>query len=62
LLQVWISNNENSAIPNDVASVDKGITTNFFADELSDGTNPMKYMIVANGDAQQGKCEVVQLE
>jgi hypothetical protein len=45
-----------------VASVDKGITTNFFADELSDGTNPMKYMIVANGDAQQGKCEVVQLE
>lgn len=62
LLQVWISNNENSAIPNDVASVAKGVTTNFFADELSDGTNPMKYMIVANGDAQQGKCEVVQLE
>ncbi len=62
LLQVWISNNENSAIPNDVASVDKGITTNFFADELSDGTSPMKYVIVANSDVQQGKCEVVKLE
>ena len=62
LLQVWISNNENSSIPNDVATVDKGFTTNFFADELSDGTSPMKYFIVANSDIQQGKCEVVQLE
>ena len=53
---------ENSTVPNDVASVDKGITTNFFANELSDGTSPMKYVIVANGDVQQGKCEVVQLE
>ncbi|MGL4364810.1 MAG: hypothetical protein ACRCSB_06365, partial [Bacteroidales bacterium] len=61
LLQVWISNNENSTIPIDVATVDKGINTHFFANELSDGTNPMNYLIVANGDTQQGKCAIAQL-
>lgn len=51
VLMLWISSTENSQIPNNAAFINSGDTANFTADELTDGSSPMKYLIISNNDA-----------
>lgn len=53
-IETWISATENSPVPTDVSFINSGETANFIASELSDGTLPMKFLIVNNKDIQQG--------
>lgn len=47
-IETWVSATENSPIPADVAFVNSGESANFIASELSDGTSPMKFLILNN--------------
>lgn len=51
VIETWISASENSPAPVDVSFVNVGESANFIASELSDGTSPMKFLILNNKDA-----------
>ncbi|MFN0201229.1 MAG: hypothetical protein ACKVTZ_06900 [Bacteroidia bacterium] len=61
-LRLWITNNESNTIPIDAPTINAGDTLDFFADELSDGTIPLKYVIATNENGIEGKVIVKKLE
>jgi len=54
VIEAWISASENSPAPVDVSFINVGENANFIASELSDGTSPMKFLILNNKDANNG--------
>ena len=59
-LSVWIGNNENSSEPINVFIISAGDSISMDSDTLSDGSNDLKYLIVANNDmVNKGKISVL---
>lgn len=59
-LSVWISNNENSSEPINVFIISAGDSISMDSDTLSDGSNDLKYLIVANNDlVNKGKISIL---
>lgn len=52
-VSIWTTNNENSAEPVGVAIIGASDTFTFDSDELSDGSNDLKYLIINNNDATE---------
>jgi hypothetical protein len=61
VLNVWLSNNENSAMPNDVSTVNPGDSVTFYGDELSDSSAPLTALIIANNEGSEGIAEAVKV-
>lgn len=61
VLNVWLSDNENSAIPNDASTVNPGDTVTFYGDELSDGSATLSALIIANNEGSEGIAEAVKV-
>lgn len=61
VLNVWLSNNENSAIPSDVSTVNPGDKINFYGDELSDGSATLTALIIANNEGSEGSADVIKI-
>lgn len=61
VLNIWISNNENSTEPINVFSIAAGDTIYTDSDALSDGSTDPKYIIVYNTDANnKGKISITK--
>ena len=61
-ITLWVSSTENSAVPQNAAFINSGESANFTADELSDGTSPMKYLIFNNSDTNLDGKAVFSIE
>ena len=60
-LNIWLSATENSAVPSDVSTISAGTTVTYYGDELSDGSSPLNFLIVANNTSDDGLIEVTKI-
>ena len=60
-LYVWLSSSEHSELPADATAIEAQLSSNFLADELSDGSATLQFLIAYNqSDTEDGRISVTK--